>query len=406
VSAEHAANRSLTLLCMASFEKGFELLRACHEEGARVLLLTTEKLRDSPWPREIIDEVFLMPDLYDRTAVTNAVSYLARTEPIDRIIPLDEFDMEMAATLREHLRMDGMGETAVRFFRDKLAMRQRARAGGVLVPDFTALHHHPAVDAFFDTAPGPWILKPRTQASAIGMKKIERREEIWPLLEELGDNQSHYLLERFIPGDVFHVDSIVANGVVVFAEVHQYGETPFRVMHGGGIFSTATVDRSLPQSRDLRRANDDVARALGMTSGVMHTEFIRAHEDGRFYFLESAARVGGAYIAETIEAATGINLWREWARTEIAAATGSEYTLPPVQQRYAGVLISLARQQHPDMSAYDDPEIVMHVTKDHHAGLIVASDDSQRVQSLLKSYMERFYHDFHASLPAPDKATH
>src|SRR3954463_7903639 len=103
----------MTVLCMASFEKGFELLRACKAGGARVLLLTVSKLADAPWPRDVIDEVFQMPDLYDRRAVLNAVSYLARTERIDCIIPLDEFDMEMAALLREHFRMPGMGESAV-----------------------------------------------------------------------------------------------------------------------------------------------------------------------------------------------------------------------------------------------------------------------------------------------------
>jgi biotin carboxylase len=397
--------KAITVLCLASFEKGFELLRTCKAEGARVLLITLPKIAGAAWPRDSIDGFFQMPDLYDRNAVLNAVSYLARNERIDAVIALDEFDMEMAATIREHLRLPGMGETAVRFFRDKLAMRQGARDAGILVPDFTALHHHPAIDAFFNATSGPWIIKPRTQASAIGMQKIEGRAEIWPILDRLGDEQSHYLLERFIPGDVYHVDSIVADGRVVFSEAHQYGDAPFAVMHGGGIFSTSTLQRDSDEWATLRDSAARVAEGLGMNWGVMHTEFIRAHEDGQFYFLETAARVGGAYIAETIEAATDINMWREWARIELAAARGSAYILPPARTDYAGVLISLARQLHPDMSAYDDPEIVWRVKKDHHAGLIVASHDRDRVQTLLSSYLTRFYNDFHTSLPAPDKAT-
>lgn len=396
---------SLTILCLASYEKGFELLRACKAEGARVVLITIPKLAAAPWPRDVIDEFYQLPDLYDRTEVIKAVSYLARTERIDRIIALDEFDMEMAATLREHFRMDGMGETAVRFFRDKLAMRKGARAAGILVPDFTALHHHAAVNDFFDATSGPWMVKPRTQASAIGMQKIHDRSEIWPILETLGDDQSHYLLERFVPGDVYHVDGIVANGSVVFAEAHRYGATPFSVMHGGGIFSTSTVARDTDEWKQLTDMHARVVIGLGLKWGVTHTEFIRAHEDGRFYFLESAARVGGAYIAETIEASTGINLWREWARAEMTAARGGDYALPDVRADYSGVLISLAKQLHPDMSAYTDPEIVWRVKKDHHAGLVVCSPERERVQDLLTSYTDRFYHDFHTSLPAPDKAT-
>lgn len=400
-----AVSDSLTILCLASYEKGFELLRACKAEGARVILITIPKLADAPWPRDVIDEFYQLPDLYDRTAVFNAVSYLARTERIGRIIALDEFDMEMAASLREHFRMDGMGETSVRFFRDKLAMRKGARAAGILVPDFTALHHHPAVADFLNATSGPWMVKPRTQASAIGMQKIDTASEVWPILEKLGDDQSHYLLECFVPGDVYHVDGVVAEGRVVFAEAHCYGATPFSVMHGGGIFSTSTVSRDSAEWRALTAANALVVTGLGLKWGVTHTEFIRARSDGQFYFLETAARVGGAYIAETIEASTGINMWREWARVEVAAARGTSYKLPPVRTDYAGVLISLAKQLHPDMSAYTDPEIVWRVKKDHHAGLVVCSSRRERVQELLTSYMDRFYHDFHTSLPAPDKAT-
>ena len=301
--------------------------------------------------------------------------------------------------------MGGMGETAVRFFRDKLAMRKGAREAGILVPAFTGLFNHAAIGRFFEDTTGPWILKPRTQASAIGMKKIERPAEIWPLLEQLGDEQSHYLVERFVPGDVYHVDAIVADGEMVFAEVHRYGAPPFEVMHDGGVFSTATVSRDAAEYHALRQNNAQIAKSFGLRWGVMHTEFIRAHQDGAFYFLETAARVGGAHIAETIEAATGINLWREWGLLEMAAAAGVPYALPPRTDGYAGVLISLARQQWPDLSAYTDPEIVWRLKREHHAGLIVASPDAGRVRELLDRCARRFFEDFQTSMPAPDKAT-
>ena len=79
-----------------------------------------------------------------------------------------------------------------------------------------------------------------------------------------------------------------------------------------------------------------------------------AQSDGEFYFLEVAARVGGAHIAETLEAARGHNLWREWARIEVAGERGV-YEVPPHREDYAGICISLARQEWPDTSGYDDP---------------------------------------------------
>jgi hypothetical protein len=68
-----------------------------------------------------------------------------------------------------------------------------------------------------------------------------------------------------------------------------------------------------------------------------------------------------------------------------------------------GVIISLARQGWPDNLAFDDSEITWRMNKHPHAGLIMASKDQRRVEELLDSYTERFYHDFHATAPAPDK---
>jgi hypothetical protein len=144
--------------------------------------------------------------------------------------------------------------------------------------------------------------------------------------------------------------------------------------------------------------------ALGLVRGVAHAEFIQAHADGHFYFLECAARVGGAYINEMVEAATGINLWREWARVEVAGGDGS-YTLPPVQTDYAGVILSLARQDDPDTSGYNDPEVVVRIKKHHHAGLVVRSTDPQRVPALLEVYARRFAQEFLAVEPPREKPT-
>ena len=127
-------------------------------------------------------------------------------------------------------------------------------------------------------------------------------------------------------------------------------------------------------------------------------EFIKGRDDGRIYFLETAARVGGANIVEVIEMATGINLWREWAKIE----TPSEehpYQLPEHTQNYAGVIVTLARQEHPDTSAYQDPEIAWRMNKKHHAGLVVTAKDADRVKFLLDEYIRRFTTDFFASLP-------
>ena len=393
-----------TILCLASYFKGEEFLRECKRREWRVLLLTEEKLRESPWPRESLDDVLAMPDLRRTTDVVQGVSWLFRSQALDRIVPLDEFDLETAAALREHLRIPGMGQTTARYFRDKLAMRFRAREGGLAVPEFTPLFNDDQVHAFTGRVRAPWLLKPRSSAAAIGIERVEDTDRLWRLLEEIGEKRAFQLLEEFVTGDVYHVDSIVEDGTVLFAVACRYGRPPFAVAHEGGIFTTRMLERGSPDEVALLELNRGLLRMLGFVRGVAHSEFIRGLDDGRFHFIETAARVGGAHIADVIAAATGANLWTEWARIETATRE-RPYRLPQMRSAYAGSVISLARQERPDTSAYDDSDIVWRLDKKHHAGLIVASDDPGRVESLLDSYARRFEEDFLATLPAPASPT-
>lgn len=397
-------SRRVTILCVSSYEKGQEFLRTCKKLGCTVFLLTSEKLRNADWPSDVIDEMFFMPEELPLTDLIHAVSYAARTRHIDRVVALDEFDMESVAALREHLRLPGMGLTTVRYFRDKLAMRQQAQESGILAPEFIPILNYDDLREFTGQVAGPWLLKPRSQASGIGVKKIQSQEELWPWLDQLGDRQSEYLLEQFIPGSVFHVDGIVSGRAVLFAEAHAYGAPPLDVSHQGGVFTTRTVARDSIDAVALKEIHLKLIQSLGLVRGVTHAEFLKAHKDNRFYFLEVAARVGGAYISNMVETAAGINLWREWARLEVTAGK-LPYELPQSRDDYAGVIVSLARQQEPDTTGYTDPEIVERIKKFHHAGFVLKSSSSERIEQLLASYSQRFAHDFLATQPVPDKPT-
>ncbi len=390
-----------TILCLAGYFKGASFLTAAKDLGARVLLLTRENIAAEPWPRESIDEVFLMPDLRRRPDNLYAVSYLARANRIDAIVPLDDYDVETAAALREHLRLPGLGETGARYFRDKLAMRTQAAAAGIPVPPFTPVFSYDRLRAYMERVPPPWVLKPRSEAGAMGIKKLYSAEEVWRWLDRLGDEQSFFHLEQFIPGEIYHVDSLVYGGRLLFAQPHKYARPPMTVAHEGGVF----VSRTLPQGDEAQAIldlNGRLLTAFGLERGATHAEFIRG-ADGRYYFLEVAARVGGANIEQLVEAASGLNLWGEWARLEIAAAQGQPYSVAPTRHDYSGVLVCLARQEWPDLSGYTDPEIAYRIDKKHHAGLVVASPDPGRVEWLLDSYAQRFANDFLAVLPPLDK---
>ncbi len=402
------SKKSFTFLCVSSYFKGEDFLRACKAEGNKVYLVTADKLRNEPWPWESIDEVFYMPEIdsseWNMDNLIKSIAYRMRNEHFDRFVALDDFDVEKVARLREQFRVPGMGDTTSRYFRDKLAMRVKAKSEGIPVPDFTPLFNDAEVEAFSQAVPAPWMIKPRSEASAVGIRKIHNKEQLWEELNQLGDDRHKYLLEKFAPGTVYHVDAVTYEGKVVFSRVSRYLATPFEVAHGGGVFRSHTCAFDDPANKALTTLNNKLLKVFGMQYSASHSEFIESNETGEFLFLETSSRVGGANLAEMVEAASGVNLWAEWARVETAMVAGTSYKAPKDRKEHAGIVISLSRNEHADTSSFQDPELVWRMKKKWHIGFIVNSKNVNRVLELLDTYAERIKDEFHASAPAPSKS--
>ncbi len=404
------SERPVTFFLIATFFKGIDFIRACKAAGNTVLVLTKKELENDPWPRESIDEMFYVE--HDANTAENldlireGMAWVMRNRKINRIVALDDFDVEKGAFLREEFRIPGMGQTTARHFRDKLAMRIKAAEAGIQIPAFSPLFNDQEIHEFTQRVSPPWLVKPRSEASAIGIRKVHSAEELWNILGQISQERHNFLIEQFKPGDVYHADSLIVDGKTIFCRVSQYVNTPFEVAHGGGIFRTATVEFNGEDDRIIQALDASVKQAFGMQSSASHTEFIKSHDDGTFYFLETSSRVGGAHISDMVEASAGINLWVEWAKIENAKAKGIEYPFPNIDRHHAGIIVSLARFQHPDDSVFNDPEIVWRLRKDHHIGMIVRAETRQRVLELLDNYAQRIARDFHAAAPPKEKATH
>ena len=387
----------MNILTIAASLLGRPFIQEAKKQGHNIYLLTKAKLLTEPWNREDLTDVYGVPDIYDEKQVRNAVSYIARDVKFDRIVPMGDWEMEIAAMLREHFRSPGMGETTMRYFRDKLAMRMKTKEDGLPIPDFTALFNWKEIHEYIDRVPAPWILKPRQEAASLGIKKIANREALWPELDKLGDKMSLMLLEKFTAGDVYHVDSVVHDDCqVAFASASKYGRPMLQLNQEGGMFVTRLIPRGSPDEVALQDLNKKVMKSLGLKRGVSHIEYIKGAEDGKFYFLEAGARVGAARIADVIWHATDICLWHEWARIEIKQGPSP---LPPQRKEYAGSIFSLARAENPDLSGFNDPEICYRQARKWHAGLIVKSPSQQRVEELLTQYQERFSRDITTHTP-------
>ena len=399
------ANEAPTILCIASYFKGDRFMVEAAAKGAKVYLLTLAKLLRQPWPRGSLQDVFALHDAPKREDWINTVSYLSRSVPFDAVAALDDFDVETAAMIREHLRMPGMGDSTARNFRDKLAMRTTARDAGIPVPEFTGLFHDDEVARFCERVPAPWMHKPRSEASAVGITKVLNQQQLWDILRGQGDKRSFFLLERFLPGDVFHVDSLVNDGRIVFAAAHQCGTPPFTVAHGGGIYTSFTLPEGSPDETALLALNEKLIPTLGLKRGSCHAEYIKS-ASGEFHFLEAGARVGGVHIAELIECTRGINPWAGWAELEVAHLRGESWTVPTGFRKQGALINTLSRTESVDYKNLGVEGIAYEVKEKYHAGLVVVADTHEEMCARRDDVVRKFAGEISAVLPAPAKPHH
>lgn len=389
-------------LCLASYETGHDFLRQCSEMGIKITLLTLDESRNAAWPRDCLEELACMPAGLNREQILNTVSWMARGRRFDRVIALDETDLETAAQIREHFRVPGMGTTTAGCYRDKLAQRIIASAFGCPVLEFCRILNYDELRDFMAGVPTPWLLRPRIDAPHGALRRIEDGEQLWRTLDAMGDAQSHYILERIIPGDVFCVDSIVSECEVRFSAVHRSALQPLAPMQGSAIYTACTVDREVRDARELTAVNRTIAPSFGMVRGITHAEFLRSRTNGSFYFLGIGACIGGGNggesIGQVVEAASSVNLWREWAKLEVGDLRRWAYSAPADSNGYAGSIVCTAPGGPTDIfnsidsvvQSASDPAIVTRIRKEAYAGLIVRAASPERVQSLLDRYAAHF----------------
>jgi len=397
-----------TIVCISCYYKGYDFMDEMKKLGNKVILITSEKLREKNWPWHAIDEVFYMseisPSVWNLEHLVQGFSHLMVSRKVDAVVALDDYDVEKAALIRETFRIPGMGQTTHRYFRDKLAMRQQAKDTGISVPEFTSIFNDDVVREFTEKIPAPWVLKPRSEASASGIKKLNSAEELWTAIENLGEERHLFLLESFKPGDVYHVDSLVYNKEIVFTCSSKYLAPPMKVSHEGGVFRTKTLNRYSGEFSDLNEINASVLHNFGLKNGATHSEYIKG-EDGKYYFLETSSRVGGAHIPDLVEAATGINIWREWAKLEDALLKNKKYEIGKPTGFFAGLIIALAKELHPDTSGFECEEVCKFLPMDYHIGIVYKSDNEAKIQDRLDEAAQKITENILNIIPPKDKPT-
>lgn len=373
-----------TILAVTRVRAGRAFMEEAVRLGCRVLVLTEDEALKERFP-DCVERIVTVRSLQDWNAVASVVSRLFREERIDRVVPMLEAQVELAARIRQLLGIPGQDPTQARLFRDKLAMRLAALGAGIPVPYFAPALDRERVAALLESVAPPYMLKLRTGLGSQNLMRIDSRAALLPAILSKGPRIDDYLVEQYIPGEVYHVDAVVEGGKIKFALASRYGLPLYDVLQGGN-FVTYTVARGSKLEAQLLARNAEVIAAFGLERGITHIEFIRSSETGELYFLEAANRMPSARIPMVLNEASGVCLYHELAKLEAY----EKYQAPKPKEGHAGFITTIPKRGPVSLDAFKEKEIVWRSSDPYQPGLIVRSDDAKRVEKLLKDYDQRF----------------
>ena len=267
-----------------------------------------------------IEWIFLLPDYMNDTKEIESTSYqftkinlkkideIIKTidsyhlSNIEGIISIEELYQETAAYLRSHYQTKGLKMEDISRFRDKLVMKKFALEKKVKVPEFEILRNWETTKEFLHKH-NKVVIKPVNGVGSMSTFIVDSEKKLKSVIDNLKINKE-YILEKYIDGDVYHIDSLIANGKVLLNNVMKY-ETPAVEFKNIESLSAITLNDEALETI-LKNEAKRILRAFKVDNGVTHLEVFVSK--GEIIFCEIAIRPGGSGIVEVIEGLYGINL--------------------------------------------------------------------------------------------------
>ncbi|MCC3767316.1 acetyl-CoA carboxylase biotin carboxylase subunit family protein [Streptomyces sp. UNOC14_S4] len=259
----------------------------------------------------------------------------------DHLIARSEYDLLTAADLRERFRIPGDVQSDVLPVRDKWLMRTLARQAGIPQPSFWSnqeFRRNPP-------ATGTYLVKPRLEASSTGIQLGTPTQIL--AQPAVRDDVDGYFVEEFVPGEVWHVDGYLRDGEFGAVVCSTYVGDCLKFAHGSPLGSG-----QVPDDPALLSMLRDTLTALGQKNGSFHYEAIRT-QAGKFVFLETASRVGGAGVADAFALRTGIDLYQADLKYQLTGSVPTDG--PQLSARYYGWFVYPAHHRTQGMDVDFDP---------------------------------------------------
>ncbi|HEV2371157.1 MAG TPA: hypothetical protein VGS19_03215 [Streptosporangiaceae bacterium] len=281
---------------------------------------------------------------YESDATTRQVFELCAQWRPEVVFSNSEADVLRAAEARVLFGIGGMTSASAVLFRDKVAMKQLfSGLPAQVAPYRVPTSAEEVIDACDEL--GMVVVKPRDGAGSAGVQVFGTPEEASRFLATnpglLGPlHRSQLILEKFVHGDVYHVDILVRDGEPILVSPSKYLAPPhlFRQVNVGAVMTDVS---SADHGFLAAYARGLVRQVAVHQPNILHLEMYRT-PGGEFVAGEVACRGGGGLIKESMKHTYGVD--QAWAACLLAAGLLPERTFLRRTGQQSGYILETAHE--------------------------------------------------------------
>jgi hypothetical protein len=290
----------------------------------------------------------------DEAAVLKAVRWIQGRAHVDRLEASIEAHIMPIAKVREAAGIPGTSVRTAFLCRDKPAMKEVLRKGGVPCAESTGASSVAEVTAFAERVGFPLILKPRDGAGASGATRVDSMAEVEAACQALGLGHPgrSIAVEEFIEGHEGFYDTLTIDGQVSHEFVCHYYPNVLEAMRTRWIspqfIATNRVD-SAPGYQELKALGQKVVKLLDIETSATHMEWFAGPKGLKFS--EIGCRPPGVRAWDLYNVGNDMDLYREWAA---AVCTGKRTQW--ASRRLSAGIIALRPDRDGQISGYEGLE--------------------------------------------------
>ncbi len=331
-----------------------EFVRALHSVGARVIGIG-ERPKEfvANTMGEWLDLYEQVPSVVHEESLVNVVEALQKRIPIHRLEATVEAHVMPAARVREYCGIPGTSTRTAFLCRDKPAMKDVLREGGIPCARSMGSDDPAEIRAFGADVGYPLILKPRAAAGAAGTYRVDSEDDLPKIFAETGVGRgASVAIEEFVEGHEGFYDTLTVGGQVAHDFLTHYYPNVLEAMRTRWISPQLITTNRIDSAEDyaeVRELGRQVVEILGIETSATHMEWFFGPKGLRFS--EIGCRPPGVGAWDLYCAANELDVYREWAM----AVVHGQVTGRP-SRKYSAGIIALRPDQDGEIRGYEGLE--------------------------------------------------